>query len=756
MLSEIPKLNKVYHNPPFPVKYFHGIKNPPRNKIKGMKKFVFTFTCFTLTLSVMAFSACSCRGDSDAQFLDDIVYREDYSSVYGAIGHRVSIDMVEESQDGLAFVTLDGVRYELGMDFLSMAMVYNTEPVVGFPTATDVYNEWWRLFMQRWNFLVPEVPLYSNQYYDIYSAKIDRLETSPYWGVVDAIVGAKIVSGDNAVVLGSATELTGSFRDASFGKSSPGSADLDIQTLTSGYATVRANNDGELVWADESIVKTHTESKNEDGTKTFTVSIADDLKFSGGQPITAKNYLVPLLAGSSAVMRGAGGSDGAGLTLLGYEAFNAYTGEGEPVPFEGVRLLDEYTFSVTVKKEYADYYYALRYGAFTPASVPLYLGGYDVKDDGAGAYIEKGFYHKIKQNGADRYAMSDTIGNNLKNLSHVDFPYSGPYFLERYDAGSKTATLKRNPYYKGDMRGKASIERISYVKIVPETQLDQLKKGQVDVLASVTGGEETKASLAIVDNVRFKETHYDRAGYGKLAFRCDFSPTQFAEVRRAVMHTIDRNEFAQVFTGGYGSVVDAPYYVRSPAYLAVKDRLKLNRYGYSLEDAKRCLREGGWVYNVDGSDYDENVGGVRYKKLVGYEKSYNNLAYASVDNKFKTVKVGGEYYMPLVINWMGTQPNPVTNQLITAWQNNPASGEKIGAYITYSSADMPSALYGEYYQMPAYGFTKAKFGAVNFATGFTSAVYDQSFYWTIDQNRYANYSSNFLMDSADFLASYTG
>ena len=114
------------------------------------------------------------------------------------------------------------------------------------------------------------------------------------------------------------------------------------------------------------------------------------------------------------------------------------------------------------------------------------------------------------------------------------------------------------------------------------------------------------------------------------------------------------------------------------------------------------------------------------------------------------VKVDGEYYMPLVINWMGTQPNPVTDQLITAWQNNKNAGEKIGAYITYTSGDMTSALYGEYCQMPAYGFTRARYGVVNFATGFTSAVYDQSFSWTIDPDLYVNYSGNYLMDEADF------
>ena len=168
-----------------------------------------------------------------------------------------------------------------------------------------------------------------------------------------------------------------------------------------------------------------------------------------------------------------------------------------------------------------------------------------------------------------------------------------------------------------------------------------------------------------------------------------------------------------------------------------------------MEKAKTELVNGGWVYNATGGAYVEGEG-VRYKKLSGFELTYNNLAFAATDGKYKTVKVDGEYYMPLVINWMGTQPNHVTDQLITAWQNNDNAGKKIGMYITYTSGDMNTALYGEYSQMPSYGFTKARYGAVNFATGFTSAVYDQSFAWTIDPNMFDNYSTNYLRDEADF------
>ena len=285
-----------------------------------------------------------------------------------------------------------------------------------------------------------------------------------------------------------------------------------------------------------------------------------------------------------------------------------------------------------------------------------------------------------------------------------------------------------------------------------------MKKGEIDILAGVTGATDTEAALAVVDNVKFKETHYDRAGYGKLAFVCDFGPTQFTSARQAVMYSINRPDYAQTFTGGHGSVVHGPYYTGMAAYVANADELeaKLNTYEFNVNKANEVLDEGGWVYNEKGETFDATKDAVRYKKLSGYELSYDNLHFASTDGKYKTVKVNGEYYMPLVINWMGTQPNTVTDLLITAWQTSANSTTKIGMYITYTSGDFNTALYGEYYQMSAYGFSgTATYGAVNFATGFTSAVYDQSYYWTINPDMYADYNSNLMMDEADFYANYS-
>ena len=692
--------------------------------------------------------------------LADAVEHTDYTSVYNQIGSKVTIDMVTEDEEtGLAYVEYEGKTDELGMDFLSMAMVYNCAPAGEYETAEDAYNQWWKLYIQRWNWLAPEVPLYSNQYFDLYNAKLENFVTSPYWSATrQAIIGANVKEGEeNSVILGSTTELSGAFRDSAWGKSSPGSSDQDIEMLTSGHATAYSDFSGAYQWNMTVLAEEPTSVKNEDGTLTYTIKINEGLVFSDGSAINAKNYVASILANSTAVAVAAGGTGNSGMQIEGYDAFKAYEGEGDKVYFEGVKLIDDYTFSLTFQADYADYYYAKTYAAVGPTPLALYLGENEiVVNENGSCGLSDGFYAKVEKDGAETFAMADVINANLAWNSAL--PYSGPYTVANWDASALVATLKLNPNYAGDdIRGKASIETITYVKIVSETQMDQFKSGQVDVLAGITGGDDTKAALAAVEAEpeKYAETHYDRAGYGKLAFRCDLGPTAMTEVRQAIIYTINRPEFAQTFTGGYGTVVHGPYYEGMSAFKANADDINLNPYSYSADEAVAVLEEGGWIYNENGEEFVAGTDTIRYKKLSGYELSAANLQYASIDNAYKTLKINGEYYMPLAINWYGTQPNDVTDQLITAWQTNPNATTELGMYITYTSCDFTTGLYGEYLQIEAYGWDGvAKCAAINFATGFNSAIYDMAWYWTIDQSMYADYSNNYLMDEADFWENY--
>lgn len=131
---------------------------------------------------------------------------------------------------------------------------------------------------------------------------------------------------------------------------------------------------------------------------------------------------------------------------------------------------------------------------------------------------------------------------------------------------------------------------------------------------------------------------------------------------------MDRAKFAKDFTGGYGGVVDGPYYSGSWMYKAAVDQgMILNAYATSVDSAIEVLTEGGWVYDAEGNDYVE---GVRYKKIPGDIATENDINYKSKDGAYVTTKVGDDYYMPLVLNWYGTSDNPFTDQLMTGFASN--------------------------------------------------------------------------------------
>lgn len=566
------------------------------------------------------------------------------------------------------------------------------------------------------------------------------------------------------VILGSTTELSGDFRWPGFGGSSAGASDQDITWLTVGYGTMEIDQSGAYQW-NKTAVKSHNETENDDGTYTIDIVINEGLKFSDGSAITAKNYVAGILSFSSPVSVAAGHSGMSGQAFVGYSEFRAYTGADAPEEakkeFSGVRLLGEYEFSLTVSSDYYPYYFAYTYGAVNPDFLALVLGeGVDVKDDGNGCYLTDNFYAMTEGEDAT-YVKAEEIKANRYDTTK--YPYSGPYTISKWDEGNSEATLLANPEFQGNFEGvKPTIETIVYRLLVQETQLDQLKKGEVDVLSAITGGNDTKAALAVVDGTNFSEVHYQRAGYGKIEFECDFGPTMFASVRQAVTYALNRTEFCQTFTGGYGVVVDGPYSPDFAMWKAVKDDINLIDYSYSVANAEKALVEGGWIYNSKGEDFvpgQTGVDAVRYKKLTAEEAEACggvNKTYASVNNTdgvtYKTVKIGDDYYMPLAINWFGTTPNDVTDLLNTMLANS-KDVAGLGMVIRATVGDFTQLL-GEIYRDASYGYAGTPtFGMFNLATGWNTSVYDYAFNWSLDE-AYFGYSANKLYDEYDVAFPY--
>lgn len=525
-----------------------------------------------------------------------------------------------------------------------------------------------------------------------------------------------------SVIIGSITELSGSdFASAAWGNNA---ADKDIRDLTNGYACVQQNKNGEYVWDTTVVVKNYEITTDAEGNKTFKVTINNNLKYSDGTPITAKDYVVYTLVMASPVCLDADIDAVGGTTYVGHAAFNTAT---VPTAFSGIRLYDDYTFSYTMKAEYFPYYYESTYATFSPMSVKLWLGDdVDVKDDGQGAYLTEKWYETVTdENGTVKYKKAAQI--EKARYATTERPCSGPYKFVEWNKSEHTAKLTINENYLGNFEGqKPHIKDLTYIKLIEDTQIDKFKKGEVDIIAGLSGGDSINAGLAAVQlsNGGLTYTNYLRAGYGKLQLINDYGPTQFVKVRHALSHILDKNTFASTYTGGYGSLVKGPYGLASWMYQETKDELDplLNAYTFSVETAIDLLVEDGWVYNADGSAYTT---GVRYKKLTAAEAAINgNAEYQCGNTSYKTVKVGDDYYMPLAINWCSTPDNPVSELLVTMLKEAPTTAQA-GMTINQDIVDFSILLQAIYrsgdYQKPIYSM-------YNLATGFTP-IYDYAGYW---------------------------
>lgn len=539
-------------------------------------------------------------------------------------------------------------------------------------------------------------------------------------GVLGVAAEAKEPAIGGEIIYGSSTEISGDWAHGAIWTNN--ASDNRIRGLMNDYSTISFDQGGAMV-LNRSVTESVDQKENEDGTKTFTVKIFKDLVFNDGTPITAKNYVASVLLFAHPTLIALGSKSTAADFFVGGKEFKS----GEKESFAGVRLIDDYTYALTIVKDYLPYFYDLSYASLTPLSINMWLGDtYDVKDDGEGAY----------------FVGDMSIATLAFRVADVRFRSegrvtAGPYNLVNYDKGARQAVLEINPNYKGNFEGqKPHVQKIIFVKTEQATQFDALKTGGINLINGLTGGEEVNAALDLVAEGGFQTVNYERNGYGKLMFQCDFGPTQFKAVRHAIAHLLNRPEFANTFTGGFGALVHGPYGLAMWMYKDSEQELneKLNTYPYSLDDATKMLVEDGWTLDAEGKEW---TSGLRYKKVTAEEAGQYEHNVTLAD---------GTVLMPLVIEWASSEGNPVSELLATMLAKNPDVATA-GMEIRQSIMTFPELLnwmyrdktVGEQYGVP-------KFGMYNLATNFTP-IYDMSFSWTSDPEKVAlGYNSNFLFD----------
>ena len=529
---------------------------------------------------------------------------------------------------------------------------------------------------------------------------------------------------DGQVVIGTSTEASGDWAYSAFTRN-PNATDNEVVKLTDDMNTIDTDQHGDYV-INKTVVKSYERIEEENGNVTFKFVINDGLKFNNGEAVTAENFVAWTMFLVSPAGKEMGVVSATYNMLPGGLAYR----NGETNVLSAVRLYDEKTFSITIAKtgedgetNYLPYYYDLGYGAMQAVNLTYWFGeGWSVKDDGEGVYF-------VNADGKEFTAA--TVGDTVTagRFATGNRVTAGPYNLVSYDQSSSEIVLEVNENYNGNFEGqKPGIQKLVIVKTSDDTVMDMISTGQIQIYSGIADGAQVNAVLDLIEagTIDSSPSQYDRAGYGYFGFACDLGPAQFTEFRQAVAYLLNRVEFAQTFCQGWGSVVHGPYCTAFSMTAKTDIDKKVNHYDYNPEKAVELLKQAGFVYNADGSDYVDGSGKVRYAKVTEEQARY----YES----FNKVLADGTILMPATLNWASSEGNSVSALLTTMLASSDAT-KAAGISIVKTEMTFPSLLSYMYRQEMngAVGdFSVPTYNMFNLATGYNGGVYDESYNWTTD------------------------
>lgn len=529
---------------------------------------------------------------------------------------------------------------------------------------------------------------------------------------------------DGQVVIGTSTEASGDWAYSAFVRN-PNATDKAVMTLTDDMTTVDSDQHGDY-GINKTVVKSYERIEEENGNVTYKFVINDGLKFNNGEAVTAQNFVAWTMFVTSPAGKEMGVVSATYNMLPGGLAYR----NGETNVLSAVRLYDEKTFSITIAKtgedgetSYLPYYYDITYAAMQAVNLTYWFGeGWSVKDDGEGVYFV---------NADGKEFTAETVGETVEaaRFATGNRVTAGPYNLVSFDQSSREIVLEVNENYNGNFEGqKPGIQKLVIVKTSEDTVMDMITTGQIQIYSQIADGSEVNTVMDLIEagTINSSTSQYDRAGYGYFGFACDLGPTQFTEFRQAIAYLLDRVEFAQTFCKGWGSVVHGPYCTAFTMTAKTDIEKKINHYDYNPEKAVELLKQAGFVYNADGSDYVDGSGEVRYAKVTEEQAKYYD--------SFNKVLADGTILMPATINWASSEGNAVSALLSTMLANSEAT-KAAGVSIVKTEMTFPELL-NYMYRQDSYGlggdYSMPTYNMFNLATGYNGGVYDESYNWTTD------------------------
>lgn len=476
--------------------------------------------------------------------------------------------------------------------------------------------------------------------------------------------------------------------------------DVWIRTLIGGYGTYTTTPEGEII-LDTTVVTDLKKNDDFNGNRTYQFTIAQDLVWNDGKQITAQDYVFGILLAASRDWQVAGANVTTADGLAGYAKYRAgVNNTSAGVVFEGVRLLGDFTFAVTIAAARLPYFYEVTYASFGPSPMHVMApAGARVISDANGSTLSAGAFANIPQIiAADGYRFRPLVS-------------AGPYkFVSNVN---NVVTLERNPLFKGDYRGKKpTVDRIISKEINTALDVDQVISGDIDLATGVIEGAKIeKAKAASAQGVQ--ALSYNRNGYGFLSLTADFGPTKDPIVRQAVNFLVDKEYVTDIVLGGYGSPVYSEYgfaqwmAVQSEAWIEAN----ITQYPLNATKANQLLDTTEWKYEADGVTLFDPAKAAAQNKTTPFPYVRHNAAKE-----------------PLVLNHMGSENNVVTTSLQTAL---PREFAKAGIQFTTVQATFATLLdnYYDGYLLEATG--ERRYHMFNLATNF-SVAYDPYYSWHSD------------------------
>lgn len=164
------------------------------------------------------------------------------------------------------------------------------------------------------------------------------------------------------------------------------SYDKMVRDLIYDYGTYATDEGGQFV-LNKTVVKEEVVTENEDGSKTYTFTINDGLKYNTGEPITAKDYVFDALFAASPewLRAGATMASTSYQYLVGQKAY--YSGADS---FPGIKLVDDMTFEMTIDAAQLPYFYEALMISASPSPMFRFAPGVDIGEDGSSLVVADG------------------------------------------------------------------------------------------------------------------------------------------------------------------------------------------------------------------------------------------------------------------------------------------------------------------------------------------------------------------------------